>query len=335
MKKKQIGLLVAQLGTPESPTPKAVRQFLREFLSDQRVIDYPRWLWQPILHGIILRTRPKSSAALYQRIWREDGSPLMVYTLRQVAGLQERLGDAYRVLPGMTYGEPNIETALKQFEDEGIDRIMVLPMYPQYASTTTASVIDKINKVIKGNRSKRTMPTLRIIPPYYDEEGYIQSLANNLSETVKDRAEEIDQYIFTFHGNPLRYTEDGDPYKEQCEVSAQCLADALNLTEDKWRLTFQSRFGPEEWLQPYTDETIESLAGKGLKNVVIYAPGFTADCLETLDELGNEGLEQWEEAGGHPDGYFVAPCLNDYPQWLDALTQIVQRESQGWVHSQI
>lgn len=326
-----IGLLVAQLGTPASPTAKDVRSFLSDFLSDQRVIDYPRWLWQPILHGIILRTRPARSAALYQRIWRDDGSPLMVYTMRQVAGLQERLGDNFRVLPGMTYGEPNIETALQQFEDEGIDRIIVLPMYPQYASTTTASVIDRLNRVIEGNRQKRTMPALRIIPPYYDDSGYIESLAKNLVEQLAGWDKTPGQYIFTFHGNPERYTRDGDPYKQQCEITAKLLAEALNLPDEKWRLTFQSRFGPEEWLQPYTDETIEALAEENIGNIALYAPGFTADCLETLDELGNEGLEQWEEAGGSPDNYFVGACLNDYPLWLDSLTTIIQREAQGWV----
>jgi len=329
----KIGLLVAQLGTPASPTAKDVRTFLREFLSDQRVIDYPRWLWQPILHGIILRTRPARSAALYQRIWRDDGSPLMVYTMRQVDGLRERLGDDFLVLPGMTYGEPNIETSLKQFEAEGIDRIIVLPMYPQYASTTTASVIDRLNRVIEGNRQKRTMPALRIVPPYYDDPGYIQSLAKNLAEQVAGWEQDPDHYIFTFHGNPERYTRDGDPYKQQCEVTAQLLADALNLPDEKWRLTYQSRFGPEEWLQPYTDETIEALAEENIGNLVIYAPGFTADCLETLDELGNEGLEQWEEAGGHAENYFVGACLNDHTFWLDSLASIIRRESQGWVES--
>jgi ferrochelatase len=333
MTQTRIGLLVAQLGTPAAPTPKAVRHFLREFLSDERVIDYPRWFWKPILHGIILRTRPKRSAALYQRIWREDGSPLMVYSQKQVSGLQARLGDNFRVLLGMTYGEPNIATALQQFESEGIDRIIVLPMYPQYASTTTASVIDKVNQIIKGSRHKRTMPTLRIVPPYYSDEGYIAALAENLATQVAQWGKQADQYIFTFHGNPLRYTRDGDPYQQQCEVTAQRLADALNLQDHQWRLTFQSRFGPEAWLQPYTDETLENLAREGVQNVVIYPPGFTADCLETLDELGNEGLEQWETGGGHADGYFVAACLNDNPVWLDALADIVHREAQGWVET--
>ena len=333
MTQTPIGLLVAQLGTPAAPTAQAVRQFLREFLADERVIDYPRWIWKPILHGIILRTRPKRSAALYQRIWREDGSPLMVYSQRQVAGLQQQLGDSFRVLLGMTYGEPNIQTALKQFEAEGIDRIIILPMYPQYASTTTASVIDRVNQVIRGKRSKRTMPALRIVPPYFAQDGYIAALAQNLSAQVQMWGKQPDQYIFTFHGNPLRYTHDGDPYQQQCEGTAKRLATALNLKDGQWCLTYQSRFGPEAWLQPYTDETITSLAQNGMRNVVVYPPGFTVDCLETLDELGNEGLEQWEEAGGHADGYFVGACLNDNPMWLDALEQIVRREAQGWLEA--
>lgn len=334
MSQKPIGVLVGQLGTPEAPTPKAVRQFLREFLSDERVIDYPRWFWLPILHGMILPFRPKRSAALYQRIWREDGSPLMVYSQRQVKALQERLGSDYRVLLGMTYGKPNITTAVQEFEAAGIEQIIVLPMYPQYASTTTASVIDSLNRAIKGNRQKRTMPSLRIVPPYYAEHVYITALAENFSEQLTKWGREPEQYIFSFHGNPLRYTHDGDPYKQQCEHTAQLLADVLGLKDHQWRLTFQSRFGPEEWLQPYTDETIESLAREGVKSIALYPPGFTADCLETLDELANEGLEQWESAGGHASGYFVSACLNEHPKWLDALETIIRREAQGWVSEQ-
>lgn len=328
----RIGVIVAQLGTPDSPTPSGVRRFLREFLSDRRVIDYPPLVWLPILYSMILTFRPFRSAKLYQRIWREDGSPLMIYTLKQVAGLQQRLGDQYMVVPGMTYGNPSMKHAVETLERAGIDRIVVLPMFPQYSSTTTASVYDTVYRAAAGrpHENKRHVPALRFVPPYYDHPGYIEAMAELLRAEVAQWGQTPDRYLFTFHGNPERYDRTGDPYRGQCEATAGYLAAALGLRDDQWLITFQSRFGPEEWLQPYTDETIEHLAHEGVERLLVFPPGFTADCLETVDELGNEGLEEWEGAGGKPEGYHLAACLNDNPRFLDTLAQIIEREASGW-----
>lgn len=333
----KIGVLVVQLGTPDSPTAGAVRPYLRQFLSDRRVIDYSPFFWQPVLRGIILRVRPAKSARLYARIWTDEGSPLMVYSQRQVEGLQERLGDRYRVILGMTYGSPGIREAIDTLENEGIDRIVALSMYPQYASTTTASVYDAVYDAAGGKRglfnyeNKRFVPALRFVPPYYDDPGYIDALRMRVEETVQSASQPPQKYLFTFHGNPARYTGDGDPYREQCLVTARLLADSLNLKDEDWLVTFQSRFGPEKWLEPYTSETIEHLAAEGIERLLVVAPGFTADCLETLDELGNEAREEFAAAGGREEGFILAPCLNDHPRWLDVLAGIVRRESLGWV----
>lgn len=328
----RIGVLVAQLGTPQAPTARAVRPYLKQFLSDRRVIDYPPLVWQPILRGIILNVRPSKSAQLYQRIWRDDGPPLLVYSQRQAAGLQDRLGAEFRVELGMVYGEPSIARALARLEDAGMERIVVLPMYPQYSSTTTASVYDAVFKAAAGapGDRKRRVPTLRFVPPHYDHPGYIAALADQITRTVDDWGDTPDRYIFSFHGIPQRYARSGDPYPAHCRVTAERLAAALDLEPDQWLLTFQSRFGPEPWLQPYTDETLEQLPASGVQRVLITSPGFVVDCLETLDELGNEGREQFEDGGGHAANYRLAPCVNDNPIWLDALADLVRRESAGW-----
>ncbi len=333
LKTAPVGVLVAQLGTPNAPTAQAVRPYLREFLSDMRIIDYHPLLWQPILRGIILRVRPKKSAALYARIWTEDGSPLLHYSQRQVEGLQARLGEAYRVVLGMTYGQPSIAGAIEQLDAEGIDRIVVLPMYPQYSSTTTASVYDAVYKAAAGRRCpffhdrKRHVPSLRFAAPYYDHPGYIEALA----EQIEAQAATPERYVFSFHGIPKRYDKTGDPYQAQCTVTAQRLAERLTLDEDAWMMTFQSQFGPEKWLGPDTEASIEALAEHGVGDVLVSCPGFAADCLETLDEIGNEAREAFAEAGGDPSRFHLAECLNDNPTWLDTLAEITRRESAGWV----
>ncbi len=329
---ERVGVIVAQLGTPAAADPGSVRRFLAEFLSDRRVIDYHPAIWQPILRGIILRVRPARSAKLYQRIWRDDGSPLMVFTEQQTERLQALLGDQYKVVMGMTYGEPSMRQAVDTLEAAGIDRILVLPMYPQYSSTTTASVYDAAYLAAAGRLSerKRFVPALRFIPPYYDDPGYIDAMAQHLRQLIEQQDQEPDHYIFSYHGNPARYDETGDPYKEQCRITTEHLVRALGLHDEQWTLSFQSRFGPEKWLQPYTDEVIEKHARTG-ESVLVFPPGFTVDCLETLDELGNEGLEEWEEAGGKPEDYTLAPCLNADENFMCALANLVQREAQGWI----
>jgi protoporphyrin/coproporphyrin ferrochelatase len=333
---RKIGVLVAQLGTPDAPTAKALRPYLAQFLSDMRVIDYNPFFWQLLLRGVILRTRPKKSARLYARIWMKEGSPLLHYSNLQATGLQARLGDGYRVVLGMRYGTPSIAEAIRTLEGEGIDRIVALSMFPQFSSTTTASIYDAVYTAAAGRRCplfherKRFVPTLRFVEPYYDHPGYIQALKARVEESVHAWGSPPDKVLITFHGIPNRYIQTGDPYRAQSERTAQLLAEALNLTPDQWLVSFQSRFGPEEWLQPYTDRTLEEMHHQGIERVLVFSPGFTADCLETLDELGNEGRDQFLEGGGKAENYRLAPCLNDHPTWLNTMTDIVRHEAQGW-----
>lgn len=330
----RIGVLVAQLGTPAAPTAKALRPYLREFLSDPRVIDLPPWKWWPILYGIVLTLRPRRSARLYQRVWTDEGSPLLIHSLAQEAGLQQRLGDRYRVALGMRYGQPNMETAMADMAAEGIDRILVFPMFPQFSCSTTGSIYDGATRAAFGRRCpwffdrRRRMPTLRFVPPYYSHPAYIDSLRVRVQETVAGMDSAPDRYLITFHGIPERYVAEGDPYRGQNEETARLLATALDLTEDQWVVGFQSQFGKEPWLQPYTDDLIDQLAGDGVRHLVATCPGFTADCLETLDEIGTEGGEQFARAGG--TALHLAPCLNDHPTWLDAMATIVRQEAAGW-----
>lgn len=330
-----VGVLVAQLGTPDEPTPGAVRSYLRQFLSDRRVIDYAPILWQPILRGIILRTRPRKSARLYARIWLAEGSPLLVYSNAQVAGLQQRLGSGYRVMLGMTYGNPSIAQAIAALEAVGIHRIIVLPMFPQFSSTTSASIYDSVYRAAAGHvrERKRSVPTLRFIAPYYDQAGYIQALKAQLDAEIASRPHTPDQFIISFHSIPRRYAQTGDPYPAQCEQTAQHLALAMGWRDDQWTLSFQSRFGPERWLEPYTDNVLVALHEQGVQYPLVFSPGFVTDCLETLDELGNEGREQFAEGGGQADHYHLAPCLNAQPDFLDFLAQLVVDNACSWANA--
>ncbi|NKB67362.1 MAG: ferrochelatase [Candidatus Latescibacteria bacterium] len=330
-----IGVLVAQLGTPEAPTAKALKPYLRQFLSDPRVIDLPRWKWLPILHLFILTRRPARSAALYQNIWRPEGSPLLLYSRAQAEGLQQRLGSQYRVVLGMRYGEPSIARAMAQLAAEGIDRILVFPMFPQFSASTTGSLYDAVNQASTGRRCplfferRRTMPALRWVPPYYAHPLYIDALKTVYQESVGALEHPPDRHLITFHGIPQRYVDEGDPYRSQCETTAQLLAQALALADDQWLLGFQSRFGKEPWLQPYTEEILLGLGGKDVFTLAATCPSFTADCLETLDEVGREGEEQFHQGGG---GHLhLVPCLNDHPVWLDAMAAIARQETAGWI----
>ena len=331
-----IGVLLAQIGTPDAPTAKALRPYLRQFLSDRRVIDYPPILWQPLLRGIILRVRPRKSARLYARIWTDEGSPLLVHSKAQVDALQERLGPQYLVLLGMTYGNPSIQRAMSEFERNGIERVFVLPMFPQYSSTTTACIYDAVYKAAAGampywnTRLKRTMPALHFIAPFYDHGGYIAALKRLLLREIAALPAPPDKFVITFHGIPDRYIQSGDPYREHCERTAELLADAMAWRDDQWTLSFQSRFGPEAWMQPYTEDVLEDLHRRGIRRPLVFAPGFVTDCLETLDELGNEGREQFADGGGSPDLFRLAPCLNANPHFMDALAEIVRGNALGW-----
>lgn len=331
---RPIGVLVAALGTPDAPTPAALRPYLKEFLSDRRVVDANPLLWQLILRLVVLPRRPARSAALYQRIWTPEGSPLLVYSRRQAAELQARLGDSFRVVLGMRYGQPSIAAAVAQLEAEGIDRILVLPMFPQFSSSTTASIYDAVVRAANGRRCplfferKRALPTLRFAPPYYDHPGYLAALRSGVERVMRAMPRPPERFLFSFHGVPQRFVDGGDPYRAQAETTARLLADALGLKPDQWLLTFQSRFGREPWLTPYTDEALIELARSGVKSVLVACPGFTADCLETLDELGREAARTFYAAGG--ESFQLVPCLNDQPDWLDAMADLVYQETSGW-----
>jgi len=331
----KIGVLIAQLGTPTAPTAKALRPYLREFLSDPRVVDLHPIKWYPILYGIVLTLRPRRSAALYKNIWTQEGSPLMVHSKAQTKSLSQLLGDDYEVLLGMRYGNPTINNAFRAFEEKGINRILVFPMYPQFSCSTTGSIYDAVNRAAMGRRCpwffsrKRTMPTLRFVPPYFNHPAYISALAQRVRESEASLKWSPDHHLITFHGIPNRYIEEGDPYRKQCEETADLLAKELNLKNTAWTLSFQSRFGKEPWLEPYTEEVLEQFGKQATKNLVTSCPGFTSDCLETIDEIGREGLEQFNRGGG--EKFHLTPCLNDHPDWIQAMETIVREETGGWI----
>ena len=318
------GLLLVNLGTPDSPATADVRRYLAEFLSDPRVVEAPRWLWWPLLHGVILNTRPRRSAEAYRRIWTDQGSPLLLHTRRQAEALQEALGEAVRVVPAMRYGNPSIASGLQQLRDAGCGRILVLPLYPQYSATTTASTFDAVAEELK---KWRHLPALRLVDQYHDHPGYIAALAASVRDFQAEKGKP-DLLLFSFHGIPQRYADQGDPYPQQCERTARLLADALELAPDQWRLSYQSRMGREPWLQPYTSDTLEKLAGQGIRHVQVLCPGFAADCLETLEEIAMENRELFLAAGG--EQYQYIPCLNDRPEHIQTLADIARNNLGGW-----
>ena len=328
-----IGVLVAQLGTPAAPTAAALRPYLRQFLSDPRVVDLHPVRWWPILYGIVLTKRPARSARLYRNIW-EDRSPLMIHSEQQTALLQNELGDSFRVVLGMRYGRPSINRAVQELLAQGIDRIILFPMFPQFSSATTGSVYDAAYGALQGRNGpwrfdrRRQMPALRVVEPYYDHPAYIDSLRLSIQETAASLPQPPDRYLFTFHGIPRRYVDEGDPYRWQCEETARLLALSLDLDSDRWLVSFQSRFGKEPWLEPYTEEELARLGQDGVHNLVAACPGFTADCLETLDEIGREGAEQFAVGGGRE--LTLVPCLNAHPRWIDAMAQITKENAGGW-----
>ena len=325
----RVGVLLLQLGTPDAPTEEAVRRYLREFLSDRRVIDRSRLVWWPILHLSVLRTRPAQSARLYQRIWTTEGSPLAVITGRQAAALEASLSAAYGqrvpVVVGMRYGRPSIATALERLTAAGIDRVLALSMYPQYASATIGSSLERLFEELQA---RRTVPAVRIVPPYFDDTLYLDAIAVSARESLDGLGWTPDHIIVTFHGLPRRYADSGDPYVRHCEKTMALLTSRLGWTSDAVTMTYQSRFGREEWLRPYTDETLADLARRGAR-VAALCPGFTADCLETLEEIGITGREHFMAAGGA--AFHLIPCLNDHRVWIASMTALATRELQGWL----
>ncbi|MHC4819017.1 MAG: ferrochelatase [Planctomycetota bacterium] len=315
------GVLLANLGTPDAPTTPALRRFLKEFLSDRRVIDLPRWKWWPILNFIVLPRRSPRSAEAYRRVWTDEGSPLLAIGHRQAAKLKAALD--LPVALGMRYGNPSIASALAELEAENCRRILVLPLYPQYAGATTLSTMDAVHAILRGRRDP---PEIAFVESYQDAPEYLTALANSVRE-VWSRDGEPERLLMSFHGIPVRYAEAGDPYPKHCEQTAKGLAQELGLANDRWLSSFQSRFGREEWLKPYTDETLEAWGTEKLKSVDVICPGFAADCLETLDEIDVENREVFEQAGGGRFRYI--PALNDRDDHVAALAAVARRRLSG------
>lgn len=311
-----LGVLVANLGTPDAPTPAALRRYLAEFLSDPWVVDLPRWLWWPLLHGVVLRTRPKKSAEAYARIWTDAGSPLLVHSRAIATALQRELAArTYSEIPlalGMRYGKPALSDALAQLCAAGAERMVVLPLYPQYARATTGSTLAQLQRLAPKPYT--------CIETYHQHPGYISALALSVREywQAQGRGEKL---LISFHGIPQQAVRRGDPYAEHCALSAHLLAQALTLREQDWQLVFQSRFGRAEWLQPYTEDTLKQLAAQGVKTVDVICPGFAADCLETLEEIALRYAESFRLAGGRELHYI--PALNDRPAHIRALADLV------------
>lgn len=320
-KKAKVGVLVTNLGTPEAPTARALRNFLREFLSDPRVVEIPRVIWMLILHGIVLRVRPKKSAALYKTVWTDEGSPLMVISKKQKdkisASLTEKYGDNVTVALAMRYGNPTIEDALNTFQTSGVNDIVILPLYPQYSGPTTASTFDA---VVKAIQKWRWIPSLRFISGYHDNPKYIKALAHSVTEHIKEHGKP-DKLVLSYHGMPQYFLEQGDPYYCFCSMTTRLVTEALGFDKDDFEMTFQSRFGKAEWLKPYTDVTLEKLAQEGHKHIAIISPAFSADCLETLEELEHENRAVFIDAGG--ETYHYIPALNDDELHIEALVDVI------------
>lgn len=323
-----IGVLLVNLGTPDAPTPDAVRRYLAEFLSDPRVVEIPAIAWKPILHGIILRTRPAKSAHAYSQVWTREGSPLAAITAAQARALQERLGDGVKVDWAMRYGNPSLSSRLQAMKEAGCDRILVASLYPQYSGATTASVMDKLGDAL---RAMRWQPALRTLPPYYADPAYIAALEEDVVAHVSALDFTPEVLLLSYHGMPERTRQLGDPYHDHCRETSRLLVARLaqRLPDLRVETSFQSRFGRAKWLEPATETVLEAEAKAGTRHLAILAPGFSADCVETLEELAIRGREVFEEAGG--ERLAVLPCLNAREPGMAMLEALVRRELSGWV----
>ena len=328
---ESLGVLLVNLGTPDAPTPAAVRRYLREFLSDPRVVEMPRLLWWAILHGFILRVRPSRSARAYQKVWTDHGSPLLLHSqdIANAVGQQlgARISGSVTVELGMSYGDPSISAALDRLYRQGAQRIICLPLYPQYSGTTTASVFDAVTAAL-GRR--RWVPEFRFINHYHDARGYIAAQAQNIRE-YWDQNGRAEKLLLSFHGLPKDVLTKGDPYHCQCLKTARLIAEALDLADDEWTLSFQSRVGRAEWVRPYTDETIAELGKSGLQRLDVVCPGFAADCLETLEEIALQYGTLFKESGGGTLNYI--PALNARDDHVAFLTRLIEKHIGGWPES--
>ena len=319
-------MLLINLGTPAAPTAAAVRPYLRSFLSDRRIVDLPALLWQPLLRGVILPLRAKKSAANYAKVWFKEGSPLEVFTRRQCEGLQSRLPEDVAVAYAMSYSEPSIPSAIEALKAQGVGRLLVLPLYPQYAGSSSGAALDQVHDALKRQRNQMS---LRTVSRFYDHPAYIGAQAAQI-RNYRAQHGSGGKLLFSFHGIPLRHERNGDPYQSECRHSARLIAAELGLGEQDYEVCFQSRFGPAKWLEPNTQQLIKQLAKKNAGGRIdIACPGFVADCLETMEEIAISGRELFHAAGG--SDYHYIPCINDNPDWLDALAQIVRENGAGWL----
>ena len=320
---EKVGILITNLGTPDNPDVKSLRKYLKQFLSDKRVVDYNRLIWWLILNIIILNVRPRKSAKLYESIWTDKGSPLLVNMKNIVKKLQLK-NEGIHVQLGMRYGNPSIEDALNYFKNQNIYKILVLPLYPQAGSPTNSSTFDEISRVLN---SWPWLPNLRFVNGYHDHEDYILAISNSIKKYTANCGD-IEKIIFSFHGMPVRYLNEGDPYYCFCHKTARLVAERLKLSQDKYILSFQSRFGSEEWLQPYIDEEIVKLAKNGVKNLHIISPGFSVDCLETLEEIKIQYNELFKKNGG--DNLSYIPCLNDHDDHIKLIDKLIKKNMSDW-----
>jgi ferrochelatase len=330
LRPERIGVLLVNLGTPDSADTRGVRVYLKEFLSDPRVIEDQGLLWKLVLNGIILRTRPARKARDYLKIWNteKNESPIKTITRAQSDKLAAAISDQDHVVVdwAMRYGNPSIASRIEALIAQGCDRLLVVPLYPQYSAATSATVCDEVFRVLAGMRAQ---PTLRVTPPYYDDPDYIEALAVSINAHLKTLPFQPELIVASFHGMPKKYVDKGDPYLAQCIATTESLRKRMGLDLSKLLLTFQSRFGTDEWLQPYTDKTMEKLAKDGVRRIAVVMPGFSADCLETLEEIAQENAEIFKHNGG--EQFAAVPCLNDSDAGMDVIRQLVLRELQGWI----
>lgn len=327
---KTLGILLVNTGTPDEPTPKAVRRYLAQFLSDENLIEFPHWLWLPLLHGVILRVRPRRSARLYSRVWDERGSPLLYHTQDLAAKLQDALQaeiteSSVHIAVGMRYGNPSIRSALANLSERGATHLFILPVFPQYSNTTGGTIIKAVFAELK---KWRWVPSVQVLSNYHDNDAYIHAVAASM-RTFWAKNPRAEKLLFSFHGIPQEYVEKGDPYQVQCLRSAALIAAELGLAEGNWLVTFQSRYGSQAWLQPYTDETLKELGSERLASLDVVCPGFAVDCLETVEEIGHEGCREFQAAGGGEFAYI--PALNATDLHVQALMKIILEN--GWESS--